>query len=176
MRRQSTNSEWVRGQFTNIIIQVGGKMKVERSWNPLGDMVQGNIGSSVMDNELPSTFGAFQTVEYPFPSEKVHTEEARPTIKIIQPWAILAPLLEGGPVFCFIHWHLIRPRFLLVLAINRVEHVDAPKAFRALNDKRTNVGTVDHNRRESTVRADRELAVLLGQCKEMYRSVIFDVV
>jgi len=169
--------EWMQVQSTNIIIRGGGGNESGTSWNPLGDIVQDNIWCSVMDNKLPPTVGPFQTVKYPFALEQVHTEEADlGAIIFCQPRAILAPLLEGTLIFCSVCWLFMRSRLLLVLAINRVEDIDAPKAFRALDDKRTNVGTLDHNFGNFAMGRDRELPVLLGQCKEMCGSVIFDVV
>jgi hypothetical protein len=129
-----------------------------------------------LENKLPPTVGTFQTVKYPFSLEQVDAEEADlGSIILGLARAIFASLLKSTLIFCSVCWHLVRSRLLLVLAINCVEQVDAPKTFWTLRDKRTNVGTVDHILGNFAMRRDRELAVLLGQCKEMCGAVVFDV-
>lgn len=118
---------------------------------------------SAINHQHPPTVRPFQTVEYPFPFEQVHTEEAGLfEINIGDPRAILAPLLEGRLIFGSICWHFMRPRFLLVLAVNRVEDVNASKTFRPLDDERTHVWTVDYDLGNLAVGRYRELAVLRG--------------
>lgn len=126
----------------------------------------------LVKDKLPSTVGPSQAVEYPLSPEQVDSEESRPTVELWQTWAIATSLFESSLILFFVFGHLVRPGFLLVLAINRVEDVNAAKTFRPFDDKRTDMGTVYHHLGHLTVRRYRKLLILLGQGKEMCLSVI----
>jgi hypothetical protein len=131
-----------------------------------------------VEQKLPPTVGAFQTLEYPFPPQEVHPKEANlGAIILCQAWAVIASLFECGFVLgcgCF-RWHFMRPWLFLILAVYRVENVNAPKTFRTLNNKRPNVRTVDHYLREFTVGRNWKLSVLVGQCEEVNSTVVLYV-